>query len=398
MSDDIFKKLVKEIKWQDKDMAGKDFLLTWEKSIKELQQVLYTAEALKWLRDNNYSSRCFDSGLALSIFRDKSTRTRFSFASAANLLGLAVSDLDETKSQISHGETVRETANMISFLTDIIGIRDDMFLGAGNAYMREVAEALDDGFKQGVLPKRPGIVNLQCDIDHPTQTMSDLLHLKNHFGSLEKLKGKKIAMTWAYSPSYGKPLSVPQGIIGLMTRFGMKVTLAHPEGYNLLPDVMDVAKKNASEMGGSFDVVHSMDDAFTDAEIVYPKSWAPYSVMEQRTELLKNKDQQGLDALEQKCLAQNAQFKEWECTEKNMKLTKDGEALYMHCLPADITGVSCKEGEVSAEVFEKYRIATYKEAGYKPYIIASMMLNNQFKDPAAVLEIMKKKNPKRVIV
>ncbi len=130
----------------------------------------------------------FDSGLAVSIFRDQSTRTRFSFASAANLLGLEVQDMDEAKSQIAHGETVRETANMISFLTDIIGIRDDMYLGEGNKYMSEVGDALDDGFQQDVLPQRPGIVNLQCDMDHPTQSMADLLHLKNHFGSTGKSK------------------------------------------------------------------------------------------------------------------------------------------------------------------------------------------------------------------
>jgi knotted carbamoyltransferase YgeW len=177
----------------------------------------------------------FNSGLGISVFRDNSTRTRFSYASALNLLGLAQQDLDEGKSQIAHGETVRETANMISFCADAIGIRDDMFLGAGNAYMREVGEALDDGHKQGVLPQRPALINLQCDIDHPTQSMADLAWLREHFGSLENLKGKKIAMTWAYSPSYGKPLSVPQGIIGLMTRFGMDVTLAHPEGYDLIP-------------------------------------------------------------------------------------------------------------------------------------------------------------------
>ncbi|MDK6276027.1 knotted carbamoyltransferase YgeW, partial [Pseudoglutamicibacter cumminsii] len=84
-----------------------------------------------------------------------------------NLLGLAQQDLDEGKSQIAHGETVRETANMISFCADVIGIRDDMYLGAGNAYMREVGDALDDGFQQGVLPQRPALINLQCDIDHP---------------------------------------------------------------------------------------------------------------------------------------------------------------------------------------------------------------------------------------
>ena len=96
---------------------------------------------------------------------------------------------------------MRETANMISFCADAIGIRDDMYLGAGNAYMREVGAALDDGYKQGVLPQRPALVNLQCDIDHPTQSMADLAWLREHFGSLENLKGKKIAMTWAYSPS-----------------------------------------------------------------------------------------------------------------------------------------------------------------------------------------------------
>jgi len=226
--------------------------------------------------------------------------------------------------------------------------------------------------------------------------MADLLHLKNYFGSLENLKGKKIAMTWAYSPSYGKPLSVPQGIIGLMTRFGMEVDLAYPEGYDLIPDVLDIAKKNASVTGGKFNVVNSMDDAFKNADIVYPKSWAPYKVMERRTQLLQKNDKDGLKVLEQECLANNAKFKNWECTEEKMKLTKNGKALYMHCLPADISNVSCKEGEVAASVFERYRIETYKEAGFKPYIIASMILNNKYKDASTILEKLYKKGTERI--
>jgi ornithine carbamoyltransferase len=190
---------------------------------------------------------------------------------------------------------------------------------------------------------------------------------------------------------------VPQGIIGLMTRFGMEVVLAHPEGYNLLPDVIEVAKKNAMESGGTFEIVNSMDKAFTNADVVYPKSWAPYSVMEKRTVLLENNDHEGLQKLEQECLVQNAHFKDWECTEEKIKRTKEGEALYLHCLPADISCVSCTEGEVSAEVFEKYRPVTYKEAGYKPYIIASMILGNRFRDPAKILETLKKRNIKRML-
>ena len=389
--------LMNEIKKLDYNMFQKDFLLTWEKSEQELKAILHIAQLMKELHGKNISCKVFDSGLAISQFRDNSTRTRFSFASAANLLGLTVADLDEGKSQIAHGETVRETSNMISFLSDIIGIRDDMYLGAGHTYMQEVGRSLDDGFKEGVLNQRPGIVNLQCDIDHPTQSMSDLLHLKNFFGGdLNNLKGKKIAMTWAYSPSYGKPLSVPQGIIGLMTRFGMDVTLAHPEGYGLIPETMEVAKKNAQASGGRFSVASSMDEAFKDADIVYPKSWAPYHVMQQRTQLLQKKDNEGLKDLEKQCLANNAKFKNWECNDNNMKLTKGGKALYMHCLPADITGVSCKEGEVAANVFDRYRVETYKEAGYKPFIIAAMMLTMRFQNPTEVMEKIIKKNAARI--
>ena len=385
-----------ELESLDATMFGKDLLLTWERSEAEIRAILATTTALKTLYEEGVSCRVFDSGLAVSQFRDNSTRTRFSFASAANLLGLAVQDLDEGKSQLSHGETVRETANMISFLTDIVGIRDDKFLGAGNAYMREVAGALDDGFAEGVLAQRPGIVNLQCDIDHPTQSMADLAHLAKTFGSLEALAGKKLAMTWAYSPSYGKPLSVPQGIIGLMSRFGMKISLAYPEGYDLIDDCVEVARKQARASGGSFELVHDMDAAFADADIVYPKSWAPFAVMEQRTALLRAKDHAGLQALEKDCLATNARYTDWTSTEEKMKRTRNGEALYMHCLPADITGVSCAEGEVDDSVFERYRIATYKEAGYKPFVIAALMLMNRFEDPAATLRALAERDRRRM--
>ncbi len=370
------------------ELYGKDFLLTWEKSPDELRMILQVAGILKNMRDHNVSTKVFDSGLAISNFRDNSTRTRFSFASAANLLGLAVQDLDEEKSQIAHGETVRETACMISFLSDFIGIRDDMFLGEGNKYMREVAAALDEGHATGVLPQRPGVVNLQCDIDHPTQSMADLMHLQECFGSLEALRGKKIVMSWAYSPSYGKPLSVPQGIIGLMSRFGMNIELAYPEGYGLIPEIVDMARRQSTESGGSFRITHSMEEAMDGADIVYPKSWAPYHIMQERTRLLMQGDKAGLDGLEKECLANNAKHTDWEYNKQMMERTRGQDALYMHCLPADISGVSCKQGEVQAEVFERYRIRTYLEAGYKPYVIAAMMFTNRFENPAAVLRTL----------
>jgi len=367
-----------------------DYLRTWDRSDAELRAVLAASSVLRERRAAGLSSKVFDSGLAVSIFRDHSTRTRFSYASAANLLGLAVQELDEEKSQVAHGETVRETANMISFLTEALGIRDDMYLGAGHTYMKEVSEALDGGVAEGVLPQRPALINLQCDEDHPTQSLADLGHLAQTFGGLDALRGKKLAMTWAYSPSYGKPLSVPQGVIALMTRFGMEVSLAYPEGYNLIPEIEEVARRNAVESAGSFTVTHDMDDAFDQADIVYPKSWAPFAVMGRRTDLLRAGDRDGLKALEQECLGENERHIDWECTEDRMRRTgRNGrtadEALYMHCLPADISGVSCDRGEVAASVFERHRLATYHEASHKPYVIAAMMLLGRFDSPAEAL-------------
>jgi knotted carbamoyltransferase YgeW len=375
--------LVKELGRLDaRGMYLEDFLLTWEKTDDEIAAVFTVAEALRGLREQGISSKVFDSGLGISIFRDNSTRTRFSFASACNMLGLEVQDLDEGKSQVAHGETVRETANMVSFMADVIGIRDDMYIGKGNAYMREVSRAVLEGHRDGVLEQRPTLVNLQCDIDHPTQSMADMLHLINHFGGIDNLQGRKIAMSWAYSPSYGKPLSVPQGVIGLMTRFGMEVVLAHPKGYEMMPEVEEVAMRNAAASGGSFSRTNSMDEAFEGADIVYPKSWASFAAMEQRTALYGNNDFDGIKALEKQLLAENAKHKDWECTEKRMAATHNGSALYMHCLPADISGVSCKQGEVEASVFERYRVPLYKEASYKPYVIAPMIFLAKMRHPA----------------
>jgi knotted carbamoyltransferase YgeW len=365
------------------DLFGKDFLLTWDKRRESLELLVRAAAVLKALREADVATRLFDSGLAVSQFRDNSTRTRFSFASAANLLGLAVQDLDEGSSQVAHGETARETATMISFMAEAIGIRDDLYIGKGHAYMLEVAAAVEQAHRDGVLARRPALVNLQCDIDHPTQTMADLAHLVERFVSFDALRGKKVAVTWAYSPSYGKPLSVPQGVIGLLTRFGMDVRLAYPEGYSLMGDVVEKAGVFAKESGGSFTVCGSMGEAFEGADVVYPKSWAPFAVMEERTRIVGTGDRAALAELEKRCLANNARFASWECTEELMTRTRD--ALYLHCLPADITGVSCAQGEVASGVFDRFRVPLYRQAGWKPYVIAAMILAAKFADPAVRL-------------
>ena len=355
-----------------------DFICTRDKSKKFIIRTMKLALVLRKKYTTGNLPHIFQSGLAVSIFKDKSTRTRYSFASAASMLGLGLFDFDETTSQISHGETLAETANMLGFTTRVIGIRDDMYIGIGDTYMRRVAAALQWGFDQGTLLSRPSVINLQSDVDHPTQSLSDLCHLAQLFHGLDNLKGKKITVSWAYSPSYGKPLSVGQGTIALLSRFGMDITLAYPKGYHLMSDVEEYAAKQSRASGGRFYIAGDMKEATRGADIIYPKSWASYDVMKKRTALLAKGNSRALGSLEAYALRQNAHHQKWSCTPELLKLTNRGSALYMHCLPADISGVNCMRGEVSADVFERYKAKLYAQAGYKPFIIASMILMGQY--------------------
>lgn len=379
-----------------KDMYNSDFLHTWDKKEDELKALFIIADCIRYMRSKNISTKVFDSGLGISIFRDNSTRTRFSFISACNLLGLNIADLDEKKSQIAHGETVKETATMISFMADVIGIRDDMYIGKGYTYQKNISKYVTEAHNEGVLQQKPMVISLQDDIDHPTQSCADILHLIHTFGSIENLKGKKIAMTWAYSPSYGKPLSVPQAIIGLMTRFGMNVSLAYPKGYEIMPEVVDIAKENAMKSDGCLTITNNMDEAFTDADIVYPKSWAPFIAMEKRTKLYEQGDMEGINKLEKELLQQNTQHMDWIVNDEKMNLTKNKQdTLYMHPLPADIEGVSCEHGEVTEKVFNYARPSLYQEASNKPYVIAAAIMLSKCKNIQEVIKKLYEKSTNR---
>ena len=174
-----------------------------------------------------------------------------------------------------------------------------------------------------------------------------------------------MVVSWAYSPSYAKPLSVPQGLITLMTRLGMEVVLAHPPEYKLIDRCIDIARKNSDQYKGSFTIVHDMAEAFRDADIVYPKSWGPFNLMVERIEASRGQNEDELKRIEERCLKLNAKYKDWICDEEKMTLTN--EAKYMHCLPADI------DSEVSKHVFEEHKEFVYNHANKKPYIIMAAL-------------------------
>lgn len=307
-------------------LVGRDFIETLDWMVDEIEETLAVAGELKAAFKNGEPHRLLPDKTLFMLFLDKSTRTRNAFESGMTQLGGHAIYLDAEKTQVAHGESPKDMGVILSRYGHGLAIRHDLAPYEGNAWMREIARWAD-------IP----VINLQCDVDHPTQTIADLMTLREKRG--ENLRGMNVAVTWAYAPSYAKPLSVPQGLATLLPRFGIDVVIAHPHGFELMPEVLERAEAAAAEAGSSLTVVHDMDEAFAGADIVYPKSWG-------RIDAFRD---------EQTALAESGAYKDWICDARRMALASP-DALYMHCLPAD------RGNEVTDEIIDGPQSVVYDEA------------------------------------
>jgi len=358
-------------------LYGRSLLQTQDWSASDLDALLALAKRLESLDRAGLRTGLLPDQLAYAIFFDNSTRTKSAWAGASARLGMRPVIVDGSSTQVAHGETAAETGAMLGMNAHALGIRHDLILGEGQRFMREVKSGVEAYLEATNDPRVVPVVNLQCDVDHPTQTLADLLWLRERLG---RLAGKKIAVSWAYSPSYAKPLSVPQGLVTLLTRSGAHVTLAQPEGYRLLDEPMAAAAANAEASGGSFRLTASMDEAFEGAHAVYPKSWGPWDLMQERVEANRAGDKARLADIEKRALERNARHRDWICDERRMGLTK--EALYLHCLPADIGA------EVSPGVMERFRFDVARQANKKLYVIMALLAGAKVPDLPDRLEAL----------
>ena len=357
------------------ELIGKSLLTTHEWPVDDLGAVRALARSLAELDRKGIRTPLCANELAWAVFFDQSTRTKSAWGGAAARLGMQPVIVDGSSTQVSHGETAVETGAMLGMNAHAMGIRHDLILGQGNTFIRDVKKGIDDYLMATDDTRKVPIVNLQCDVDHPTQTMADLMWLEDKF---DDLADRNITVSWAYSPSYAKPLSVPQGLITLLTRFGANVTLAHPPGYPLTEDMIEVAEANAAA-GGSFRVVDDMDEAFVNADVVYPKSWGAYDLMLERVGANAVGDKEGLAEIEHRALERNALHTDWICDERRMGLTAGGDALYMHCLPADIGA------EVSPGVMEHHKVNVARQANWKMYVVMALLVGAKVPDVANAL-------------
>ncbi len=307
-------------------LVGRDFIETIDWTVEEIEEALAVSAELKTAFRNGTPHRLLPDKTLFMLFLDKSTRTRNAFESGMTQLGGHAIYLDSEKTQVAHGESPKDMGIILSRYGHGLAIRHDLAPYEGNVWMREIARWAD-------IP----LINLQCDVDHPTQTIADLMTLREQRG--ENLRGLRVAVSWAYAPSYAKPLSVPQGLISLLPRFGMDVVLAHPPGWELMPEVRERAEAAAQAAGGSITYVSDMDEAFEGADVVYPKSWGRLDAFSREAE----------------ALAESAEYKDWICDARRMSLAKS-DALYMHCLPAD------RGTEVTDEVIDGPQSVVYDEA------------------------------------
>lgn len=269
------------------------------------------------------------------LFFEQSTRTRNSMEAGISQLGGHGTFLDTSTMQIAHGEVAKDTAVILSRYGHGIGCRNCGW-NVGNKYIRELE-------KWSTVP----VFNLQCDLYHPMQGVADLLTLQEKIGDI---RGTKVSIIWAYAASHKKPISVPLTQILLFPRYGMDVTLAYPEGYDLPEWAIEQAKANARDHGGTVTVTHSMEEAYKSAQIVIPKNWGSW---------VTNQSDRVLDDL----LESN---KGWKCTQEMMRLA-DKDVMYMHALPAD------RNNEVEDSVIDGPHSIVYDEAENRLHTAKAVM-------------------------
>ncbi len=317
-------------------LKGRDFITTQDWTVEELNQVFELAAELKAKRAAGEPTPLLDAKTLYMIFFDPSTRTRNSFETGMTQLGGHGIYLSPDKMQISHGENAKDTANVLSRYGEGIAIRHCAFR-EGNDYIREVAE-------HSSIP----VISMQCDVYHPCQILAGMLTIRERFGN--DTKGLKLGVAWTSAPNYVRPLSVPQSLILMMPRFGIDVTLACPPEFRLMPEIEAQAKANAEEGGARFEITDNFEDAFTDANIVVPKSWGPLMTTQDTAE--------GLALIEK--------YPTWRCGADHMALGAD-DLIYMHPLPAD------RGREVTDEVIDGPQSVVYDEAENRLHVQKALM-------------------------
>ena len=300
------------------NLKGRDVLTTNEWSKAELDQVLDLAFKFKAMGEKARSLEILKGKTLLLLFFRSSTRTRISFTAAMEQLGGFVQCPDPSGLRLSLedkpgvGESLKDTALVMERYVDCVGIRlsgpipdEDGVLrpGLGDAIARKFAEYM----------KVP-IINLACDMQHPTQAMADIMVMKESLGDLN---GKKFVAMWAYSPIVRHYTSTQADAL-IAATYGMDVTIAYPEGYDLDPETESLIRKECVANGRKLKIRHDFRTAVEGADVIFPRTWVSPNYY------IRSKEEE---------LRLAAQHKDWRLTEDLLKRTNN--ARFIHVMPFD---------------------------------------------------------------
>jgi N-acetylornithine carbamoyltransferase len=294
-------------------LRGRDLITCQEWTKDEIDTILEIAFELKRRRALGEEHGLLRDKVLAMLFFFSSTRTRASFEAGMAQLGGHAQFIESKTTQIAHGDTATEIGEILGRYNDGIAIRQ-VDWGTGNQYIRDVAAA-----------SRVPVLNMQCDVYHPFQALADLMTIVERRGDP---RGLTVNVSWAYAASYQKPLSVPQSLVLLLTRYGINVRLTHPPEFKLQPEILAQADANARASGGSLTLLDDFDEGFAGADVVYPKSWGCMLTTS--------------DPAESSAIAAN--YQDWIADERRLALASPS-AGYMHCLPAD-RGIEVTDGVI----------------------------------------------------
>jgi len=315
------------------DIIDQKHLISFDEwSTDEINAVLELSADLKRRRAEGEITDLLKNKTLFMIFFEQSTRTRNSLEAAMTQLGGHAHDLTPEKMQITHGESPKDTAMVLSRMGEGISIRN-CFYNTGNRYLTDVAQ-------HSWVP----VISMQDDVYHPLQAIADLMTIQEQFGT--DLRGLTVAICWAYATSHAKPLSVPQSQMLLFPRYGIDVVVGHPEEFPLQSGIVEKAKRNAHEAGARLRFVKDMDEAVSGAHVVVPKNWGGFAHFHPFVD----------DEQHRRDMKENLEsHRDWTLDKKRFSLARK-DAKVMHALPAD------RGKEVTDEVLDSGHSIIYDEA------------------------------------
>ena len=322
------------------NLKGRNFLTLKDFTPEEIQYMLDLSADLKAKKKNGVSIKNYtDKNIAL-IFEKTSTRTRCSFEVAANDMGMGVTYLDPTGSQIGKKESIADTARVLCTMFEGIEYR-----GFGQ-------EIVEDLAKYSSVPVWNGLTNEY----HPTQMLADMLTIKEKLG---RLKGVKLVYMGDARYNMGNSLMI------VCSKLGLHFTACTAKEYFPDKELVAQCEEWAKQSGGSVTLSEDIKTATKDADVLYTDVWVsmgePDEVWEERINALKP----------------------YQVNKAVMDNAAD-TAIFMHCLPAfhdlktkigsqihDKFGLD--EMEVTDEVFESEQSVVFDEAENRMHTIKAVM-------------------------